>query len=375
MTRTDDFDFPREGFPIPLDPAAALRSREYFSTSPYYFHDKHAESIIRTSSWYYKDPVLAVIYYPPREYAAVSLSLANPFQRPSSNGLGSLDRLPLELLFKIFYSLDMRSLLKFRQANLISREMIHYLTQYDKIAVHALNPLCALLRTGLAVHVSLLEFYNALCTKTCSFCKEFGGFICLPIWKRCCFECMQDSPETQLQPLYAMQEQFSIPESKLERKQLRLFDYLSGVYTMNETIYDSKYRQTLVSLHQLALVCKRKSTPPKDQSIRKHPPEPYNFMGACALPYYDKSTGEVDSGLRCAGCLIARRYEIISRSRMELEYGVSSEKAFTRADYLDHFRWCACAQYLWETSDEGRQVPDDLLWTARLGGVFQRKRD
>ncbi|KAJ6021963.1 hypothetical protein N7540_007467 [Penicillium herquei] len=63
MTRKDDFDFPGKGFPIRPDPAAALRPREYFSASPYYFHDKHAESIIRSSSWYYKDPVLAVIYF------------------------------------------------------------------------------------------------------------------------------------------------------------------------------------------------------------------------------------------------------------------------------------------------------------------------
>ncbi|KAJ5709149.1 hypothetical protein N7493_010483 [Penicillium malachiteum] len=219
MTR-NDFDFPRKGFPLHPDPGEALRPREYFSTSPYYFHDEQAESIVRTSAYYHKDPALAVIYFPPGEHVAVCLSLANPFQRSSSTGLGFLDRLPPELLSNILYGLDMRSVLIFRQVNVRSREVVHYLPQYNKIVVHGLNTLCGLLRTGLAVHISLLEFYNALSTKSCAFCGEFGGFICLPIWKRCCFKCVEVSPETQMKSFYshAILDQFFIPESESERK-------------------------------------------------------------------------------------------------------------------------------------------------------------
>ncbi|KAJ5609634.1 hypothetical protein N7528_010201 [Penicillium herquei] len=382
MTRID-FDFPGKGFPLPADPGKALRPREYFSTSPYYFHDEQAEAIVRTSAYYHKDPALAVIYFPPREHVAVCLSLANPFQRSTSTGLGLLDRLPPELLSNILYTLDMRSLLTFRQVNLRSREMVHYLTQYNKIAVHGLNLLCGLLRTRLAVHISLLEFYNALCTKNCAFCGEFGGFMCLPIWKRCCFKCVEVAPQTQIKPFYDIQDQFFIPESESEsefqRKQLRVFTPLSGIYTMNETIYEARRWPKLVSLYWLGLVCERKPilqvAPSESQPLFRESPELYNCMAACALPYYDKSTGEVDHGLQCAGCLVACRKSIITTSRMKLEYGLSLDKTFTKAEFLDHFRWCACAQYLWETSDEGKKEPDDLPYFAIAGGIFCRKRD
>ncbi|KAJ5709148.1 hypothetical protein N7493_010482 [Penicillium malachiteum] len=92
---------------------------------------------------------------------------------------------------------------------------------------------------------------------------------------------------------------------------------------MNETIYEPSYNPKLVSLHQVTLVCDGQPTVSEDRSLSIEPPELSNCMAACALPYYDKSTGEVDSGLRCAGCLVAFRKSIITTSRMKLEYGLS----------------------------------------------------
>ncbi|KAJ5474349.1 hypothetical protein N7475_003915 [Penicillium sp. IBT 31633x] len=137
-----------------------------------------------------KDYCLSVIWFPPREYVDIRLLIATPFQRTSNVGVGSLDRLPLELLFDIFCRLDMHSLFKFRQINLRSRQMVDSLHQYQSIVSYGLNLFYTLLRTRVAIYISLLDFYNALCTKACSLYGEFGGFMSLLIWKRCCFKCL-----------------------------------------------------------------------------------------------------------------------------------------------------------------------------------------
>ena len=80
-----------------------------------------------------------------------------PFQRTSDTGLGSLDQLPLELFLDILYRLDVQSLLKFRQIILRARETVDSLSQYRRVISYGLNLVCALLRTGVAVGITLLD--------------------------------------------------------------------------------------------------------------------------------------------------------------------------------------------------------------------------
>ncbi|KAJ5807710.1 hypothetical protein N7447_011166 [Penicillium robsamsonii] len=124
--------------------------------------------------------------------------------------LGSLDRLPLELLFDTLYRLDMCSLFKFRQITLRSRQLVDSLNQYQRVVSYGLNLFCALLRTRRVIDISLLDFYNALCTKACNFCGEFGGFISLLIWKRCCFR----SSKTQVRTPASVRKQFHMTKAK-----------------------------------------------------------------------------------------------------------------------------------------------------------------
>jgi hypothetical protein len=165
-----------------------------------------------------------VIWYSPSEHVDIRSSIATPFQRNFKAGLGSLDRLSPELLFDTLYRLDMHSLFKFRQTSLRSREMVDSLNQYQRVASHGQNLFCALLRTRLALDISLLDFHNALCIKACTFCGEFGGFIFLLTWKRCCIKCLVESPETQMRTLASVKKQFRM--KKAESGQLILFTRL-----------------------------------------------------------------------------------------------------------------------------------------------------
>lgn len=211
----------------------------------------------------------------------------------------------------------MHSLFRFRQINLRSRQIVDYLKQYQMVVSHGLNLFCALLRTRLAIHVSLLDFYNALCTKACSLCGEFGGFISLLTWKRCCFNCVQWSSETQVRSLTSVRKQFHM--TKAEVDQLSSFKTLPGIYSMNKSVQNS--RITVVSLHQASLVCRRQPPSlPQAQSAGLTRNHKINFMGSCALPYDDKQTCRVERGISCAGCQLGIEKDIIGTTDTEWGY-------------------------------------------------------
>lgn len=341
--------------------------RGYRSATEYRFSEEQTDAIVRTAAYHRKDYCLSVIWFSPREHVDIRLSIATPFRRTSNMGLGRLDRPPLELLHDTLFRLDMHSLFKFRQTNIRSRQTVDSLKQYQVVVSHGLNLLCALLRTRLAIGVSLLNFYNALCSKACSLCGEFGGFISLLMWKRCCFKCIKEAPETQEQTLTAVRKPFHL--TKVELDQLRSFKTLPGIYSMEESVHKS--RIAIVSVHQASLICRRQphaqAQPASSERNKK-----FNSMGSCTLPHYDKLTGKVEHGMSCAGCQLALEKDIIG-TRGEKWVFEARDKVYARDGFLEHFRWCEQAQLLWRSSGEGNKWPTELPEAARRGGYFNKR--
>lgn len=343
--------------------------RGYRSATDYRFNEEQTDAIVRTAAYHRKDYCLSVIWFSPDQHVDIRLSIATPFQRASNVGLGSLDRLPLELLHDTLFRLDMHSLFKFRQTNLRSRQKVDSLKKYQMIVSHGLNLFCALLRTRLAIDISLLDFYNVLCIKTCSLCGEFGGFISLLTWKRCCFKCLKEAPETQVRTLSAVRKQFRL--TKVGSDQLRSFKTLPGIYSMEESVHKS--RVAIVSLHQATSICRQQSyAPGQVQSPSSERNRKFNFMGSCALPYYDKLTGNVEHGMSCAGCQLALEKDIIGTKGEKWAFE-ARDKVYARDGFLEHFRWCEQAQLLWGSSCGGKNRPAELPEAALRGGYFNKR--
>ncbi|KAM7209778.1 hypothetical protein V8F06_014839, partial [Rhypophila decipiens] len=313
----------------------------------------------------------SVIWFSPRHHTSIHSSIATPFPRAPQVGLGALGRLPLELLYEVLLCLDMRSIFKLRQTNLRSRQVVDSLRQYHLVVSHGLNLLCALLRTRLAIDVSLSDFFYALCTKACRFCGEFGGFISLLTWERSCFRCLQVAPETQVQTLSAARKQFHL--SKVQLGQLRSFKTLPGRYTPEESTYKSHV--TVVSAYQALLLSgQQPNSQTRAQLVNWGPQNPrFNFMGSCALPYYDGRTRRVEHGMSCGGCQLAVERDIYD-STVQLpdsEWTLAvRNKVYTQDGFLEHFRWCKLAQLLWKSSDQGNRQPPELPEVVRVKGYF-----
>jgi hypothetical protein len=348
---------------------AAIIPSGYRSSTEYSIGEETTDAIVRTAAYHRKDYCLSVIWFSPREHVNIRRSIATPFQRTPNVGLGSLDSLPLELLHETLLRLDLHSLFQFRQTNLRGRQMVDSLKQYQMVVSHGLNLLCALLRTRLAIDISLLDFYNALCTKACALCGEFGGFMSLLAWKRCCFKCLKEAPETQVRTLAAVRKQLQLIKSELD--QVRSFKTLPGTYSMEESVHKS--RISIVAVHQAILVCGRQPhVPAQAHSPSSERSKKFNFMGSCALPYYDRSTDKIDHGMSCSGCQLALEKDIIG-TRGERWAFEARDKVYGRDGFLEHFRWCEQAQLLWTLSDEGNKQPTELPEAARRGGYFSKR--
>ncbi|KAF2758787.1 hypothetical protein EJ05DRAFT_464639 [Pseudovirgaria hyperparasitica] len=349
----------------------------YRSVTEFQFTTDQADAIIRTAAYHRKDFALSVIWFPPREHVAVRQSIAAPFPRSSKTDLGSLDQLPLELLHDILLHLDMHSLFYIRQTNLRARDIVDSLKQYRIVVQHGLNLLCALLRTRLAMHVSLRDAYAALCTETCSLCGEFAGFVSRVAWIRCCFACLQRAaPPLQLHARAAVRKQFRL--TKRESEGLRSLRSLPGVYTLAESVL--KTRVTLVSTHHAHL----SSTHTHTQT--QHPQHPlphalphtpkYTSMGSCALPYYNPLSATLEHGICCAGCQLAIEEDIIGTEGEDWAYE-ARDKVYTRDGFLGHFRWCEQAQLLWRARCDGMEgmegMGEMVPVMARMGGFFGRR--
>ncbi|KAF5981379.1 cyclin f-box [Fusarium coicis] len=341
----------------------------YRSATEYSFDEEHTDAIVRTAAYHRKDFGLSVIWFSSSEHIKIRQSITTPFQRASKVGLGSIDRLPLELLYDNLLRLDVHSLFRFRQTNRGSRQAVDSLKQYQIVVLHGLNLFCALLRTRTAVEISLLDFYNVMCLKSCSLCDEFGGFMSLLTWTRCCFKCLKEAPEIQVQNLSAVRKEFRL--TKAESAELRSFKTLPGIYSMEESVYKSRF--TIVSLHQASLISRRQS-----QATMQFQPErsgrykKLNFMGSCALPYYNKVTSNVEHGMSCAGCQLTLEKDIIG-ARGEKWAFQARDKVYARDGFLEHFRWCEQAQLLWKSSCGGRNKPAELPEVARRGGYFNER--
>ncbi|EHK15319.1 uncharacterized protein TRIVIDRAFT_38294 [Trichoderma virens Gv29-8] len=347
----------------------ALLPHGYRSATEYRFCEEQGDAIAQAAAYHRKDYSLSVIWFPRREHVGVRQSIATPFRRTCNAGVGYLDRLPLELLQDALLRLDMHSLFTFRQTNLRSRQIVDSLNQYQMVATHGLNLFCALLRTRLANDIPLFDFYYALCTKACTLCGEFGGFISLLTWTRCCFMCLRKAPETQIQPLASVRKQFRLTKSEIN--QLRTFKTLPGIYSMEESIYKS--RIMIASPHQAKLISGREPQSPAQAlpgNLGRY--RKLAFMGSCALPHYDGQTGKVEHGVSCAGCQLALEKDIIG-SRGDKWAFEARDKVYSQDGFLEHFRWCEQAQLLWRSSSEGRNRPAELPEGARRGGYFNSR--
>ncbi|KAI8623514.1 hypothetical protein F5Y19DRAFT_458129 [Xylariaceae sp. FL1651] len=322
------------------------------SDSEFHFTEEQIDAIIRITASPCEHPDSSIAFLPPK-HELVQQFIALPFPQAAHTGLGSLNRLPLELIRHISLCMDMRSLFAFRQVNRRARQVANSLQEYRLVASHGLDMYCALLRTQTAANISLSDFYHMLCIKACAFCGMFAKFVFLPTWNRCCFNCLHLAPEVKMRRLEDVQQDFGLSNAQVER--LTKFRIPPG--TRLPRLVTEKTRTTLapcltlVREFQAALLAgcdprawgagrgRGRGAPTRADLFFQH--GNFSSLAACALPYYDERTRKVAPGLSCVGCGLAMHDP--------LRWSVHAcHEVYARADFLEHFggakarRRCGC---------------------------------
>lgn len=268
------------------------------SASEYNLQTDKVDAIIRDVSYHRVLERRYFISLSEDEHELIRISISTSFQRPSIASLGTLNRLPYELLSNIALSLDIQSVFTCRQVSTGLRQTIDSFSEYQAITTHALSALYALLRTRvLAPKVSFFDFHRELCSNTCFRCDEFGEVIFLPTWRRYCSLCITHAPEVLMGPLDAIQSRLALsPEAA---NQLPVFETIRQTHSVDIN-GDSLPRDTLVPIQQAV-----KLSPIPQRYRDRKALDLYlrncelSKSASCILPYYNRHSGKAEYRLSC----------------------------------------------------------------------------
>lgn len=240
--------------------------------------------------------------------------------------------------------MNMCSVLNFRQANTAARCLVDSTIEYSAVASHGKNLFCALLRSGLAVDVSVSKFYGVLTTYACSLCGEPGPLVALFPWVRCCWDC-HDRPEMNIQTLASARKQFGLTTK--QAKGLRSFKSFSTIF------YTARYHIVFTS-DVLAIYKRLYPEAPIPPQAQNNISQRARQMAFCALPYYDRAIGLVEYPSKCFRCV--KSFNSIMRDPFNGRYDPDIEeklrlvclRTYTPDELWEHFKWCLEAQEQWE---------------------------
>ncbi|KAF4439537.1 F-box domain Skp2 [Fusarium acutatum] len=174
-----------------------------------------AASILDVCAYHRHDFDLVLIRSRPHENQVVRESIEKPFTTTPTVKLGALDILPNELLNIILRNLDLLSYFWFRHVNRRSRLLASELQEYKVVVRHGIEGFGGMLRTRLATHFTFEDMYRALIDETCSFYKNFGGFLYLPTAARCCFACIENALELRAISMSALSKLTKVSAKRL----------------------------------------------------------------------------------------------------------------------------------------------------------------
>ena len=166
-----------------------------------------------------------------------------------------------------------------------ARQVVNALHEHQLVTKHALDALCALLRTCSASRVPLLDFYRLFCTQSCSICEnQYGDLVYLPTWIRCCSRCVRNRA-SRLRVVTLASVKRVLRPSKKSLAKLLTITTVPGLYTMEERTRSS--RITIVPTQSAFSVYSEGNggSQPTPETIGKLQTQPIlTFMACCALP-------------------------------------------------------------------------------------------
>ncbi|KAE8357014.1 hypothetical protein BDV28DRAFT_126080 [Aspergillus coremiiformis] len=253
---------------------------------------------------------------------------------PPSYGLGTLERLPLEIIHLILIRLDMRSLTAFPHVNKRARLVTNSIPQYRRILVHAPASIRGSLNIESARFFSCQDLYEKLSTAECDSCRDFGGYLYLVTCRRVCFLCFTEMTDYLPLPQKDVTRKFGLDSEHLAglphmrsfrgrysprgikcRRREILFDYstarqagiaVHGTVESMEKYASEMASKRLESYNSKVSLRRTGGTylrPPRyEDSFDGHCSNPRRFMGIIRAPFFTEKMASPEWGLHCIAC-------------------------------------------------------------------------
>ncbi|KAF2962981.1 hypothetical protein GQX73_g10596 [Xylaria multiplex] len=281
---------------------------------------------------------------------------------PPTTNIGTLSRLPLELLQEVLYQLDIATLVGFRRVNRQAFVILGSVPAYRAIAKHARNALCGALAIGAGRWISCGTLYEKLSTPECEVCGDFAGYLYLLTCKRVCFICLSEEPLYLPLRLSHACRKFGL-NSKIINK-LPCMRVIPGTYSPNEKktpqciLVDCKsaltagitahgsiramdtfvsdlktqrfeeYIARKAAARNLGDGLSRVRRPPTHDPHDGQSGNPLRFVAVARVPCLSAASQELEWGFHCLGCERAKRSPLHYRRK------------FTVASFKDHLAQC-----------------------------------
>lgn len=322
----------------------------------------HADAIIRVCSYHPREFDLAVVHSRPHDMQSAQASLQTAFETLPTADLGTLDRLPAELISIVLRELDIRCYFHFRQVNRRARLLSTGLREYGLVSKHGLEGLRGLLRAELAHCFAIDDLYRSLITDKCSTCGAFGGLLFLFTAERCCYDCLKSSDHYRVFSISAFAKLLRISPGRLKGLSGISLRTVPGINNIMQTppklpnhlIFEEKATQMLLAIRAIEEKAARKSRSRKAILDQR-------FMVVTAYPCYSLENAKIERGVSCRGCQV--------RHPVDLEYRY---RTFSTQGFLSHFSKCVEAQHFWAEAERGTQPVDEPELVRRYGYFSQQ---
>ncbi|KAF7504593.1 hypothetical protein GJ744_002088 [Endocarpon pusillum] len=247
---------------------------------------------------------------------------------------GTMMKLPLELLYDIFSSLDFESLAKLRLVGYVIKQTVEAMPAFKCLVEHAPTALCALRESKLISEFSAVQLYHVLITDRCVGCADYGPYLLLPTIERCCFNCLTDNDSLRVINTSGAASTFALSTRYISRIP-RMYSIAgkrssAAQKTVAHKRRDWAFRQENGSYSPFP------ERPVLSNELLESPEHGDDswYMASTPFPSLNHQAGSAERGLWCQGCF----------------HQPSVRKAFSKQEMLDHIEDCPGAQRLWSAA-------------------------
>lgn len=253
---------------------------------------------------------------PGKKSLQITTSRMTPLQRQIEQpSIGALGKLPPELLCMVFQDLTCNDLESLYSCSTGLHMAVLAFPQYQHLLKHIPTVLAILKETRLAQSFTIRQIYETFVSPLCTNCGQFGGYVFLPSFSRCCIHCAET--ELKFLPISrdGARKEFGVRGRKI-------FDSLPHLHTIKGK-YNSfhgeihHYKRRLV-LFDRELV--EMSRHPKHTLASHRLSQEYvafnfiqthqRYMALTTLPCYIPRSTSIEEGLYCAGCDVRAREHV-----------------------------------------------------------------